>query len=136
MNKVLYYYYLIKNNNNNNNNNNRPPLYWNQKRCSVLHVKRGAQVLDESGMRINETATITTLGEGNRPIQTHTHNASRLRVDENICVSDLEDGNQYKFLGFLETVRQEQKMFWSAQLRSFLRSMSIIWSSPCLITTV
>ena len=75
-------------------------------------------------------------GGGGGDGQTHTHNASRLRVDENICVSDLEDGNQYKFLGFLETVRQEQKMFWSAQLRSFLRSMSIIWSSPCLITTV
>ena len=87
-------------------------LQWNSKKCVVVHVQRG--------------------GDG----QTHTHNASRLRVDENICVSDLEDGNQYKFLGFLETVRQEQKMFWSAQLRSFLRSMSIIWSSPCLITTV
>ena len=71
MNKVLNYYYLIKNNNNNSNNNNnnsnnnnRPPLYWNQKKCSVVHVKRRAQVLDESGMRINETATITSLGEG------------------------------------------------------------------------
>ena len=39
--------------------------------------------------------------------QTYTHNTSGLRVDENICVSDLEEGNQYKFLGFLETVRQE-----------------------------
>ena len=24
-------------------------LHWNQKKCSVVHVKRGAQVLDESG---------------------------------------------------------------------------------------
>ena len=58
-------------------------------------------------------------GGGGGGGQTHTHNASGLRVDENICVSDLEEGNQYKFLGFLETVRQEQKMSWSAQLRSF-----------------
>ena len=30
-------------------------LHWNQKKCSVVHVKRGAQVLDESGMRMDET---------------------------------------------------------------------------------
>ena len=58
-------------------------------------------------------------GGGGLGEQTHTRNASGLRVDENICVTDLEEGNQYKFLGFLETVRQEQKMSWSAQLRSF-----------------
>ena len=29
-------------------------LHWNQKKCSVVHVKRGAQVLDESGMRMDE----------------------------------------------------------------------------------
>ena len=46
-------------------------------------------------------------GGGGGGGQTQTHNASRLRVDENICVSDPEDGNQYTFLGFLETVRQE-----------------------------
>ena len=30
----------------------------------MVHVKRGAQVLDESGMRMDETTTITALGEG------------------------------------------------------------------------
>ena len=39
-------------------------LHWNQKKCSVVHVKRGAQVLDESGMRMDETTTIMALGEG------------------------------------------------------------------------
>ena len=39
-------------------------LHWNQKKCSVVHVKRGAQVLDESGMRMEETTTIMALGEG------------------------------------------------------------------------
>ena len=38
--------------------------HWNQKKCSVVHVKRGAQVLDESGMRMDETTTIMALGEG------------------------------------------------------------------------
>ena len=31
-------------------------------------------------------------------------------VGENICVSDLDEGSQYKFLGVLETVRQEERM--------------------------
>ena len=30
-------------------------LHWNQKNCAVVHMKRGAQVLDESGMRMDET---------------------------------------------------------------------------------
>ena len=34
-------------------------LHWNQKKCSVVHVKRGTQVLDESGMMTDETTTIT-----------------------------------------------------------------------------
>ena len=38
-------------------------------------------------------------GGGEGAEQTHTHSASGLRVDENICVSDLEEGNQYKLLG-------------------------------------
>ena len=75
-------------------------LQWNSKKCAVVHVQWGR-------------------GGGGGVEQTHAHNAPGLRVDENICVSDLEEGNQYKFLGFLETVRQEQKMYWSAQLRSF-----------------
>ena len=37
-------------------------------------------------------------------LQTHTHDASGLRADDNIFVSNLEEGNQYKFLGVLETV--------------------------------
>ena len=36
-------------------------LHWHQKKCSVVHVKRGAQVLNESGMRMDETTTITAL---------------------------------------------------------------------------
>ena len=39
-------------------------LHWNQKNCSVVHVKRGAQVLDESDMKMDETTPIKSLGEG------------------------------------------------------------------------
>ena len=56
-------------------------LHWNQKKCSVVHVKRGAQVLEESGMRMDETTTIMALGEG----------------------------KHYKFLGVLENVRQDER---------------------------
>ena len=47
-----------------------------------------------------------------------------------ICVSDLEEGNHYKFLGVLETVRQEERMSLECAARKFLRRMSIIWSNP------
>ena len=38
-------------------------LHWNHKKCSVVHAKKGALVLNESGMRIDETTTIMALGE-------------------------------------------------------------------------
>ena len=57
-------------------------LHWNQKKCSVVHVKRGAQVLDESGMRMDKKTTITALGEG----------------------------KHYKFLGVLENVQQDERL--------------------------
>ena len=60
----------------------------------------------------------------------HTHDASGLRVDENIRVSDLNESNQHKFLGVLETVRQEETMSLECAAKEFLRRMFIIWSSP------
>ena len=38
--------------------------------------------------------------------------------------------NQYKFLGVLEPVRQEERMLLECTAKEFLRRMSIIWSSP------
>ena len=69
-------------------------------------------------------------GGGGAVQHTHTHDASGLRVDENICISDLGKGNQYKFLGVLETVRQEERMSLKCTAKEFLRRMSFIWSSP------
>ena len=77
-------------------------LHWNQKKCSVVQVKRGAQVLDESGMRMDETTTNTALGEG----------------------------KHYKFLGVLENVRQDERLALACAAEEYLRRISIIWSSP------
>ena len=79
-------------------------LQWNPKKCAVAHVQRG--------------------------VHTHTHDALGLRADDSICISDLKEGNQYKFLGVLESVRQEERMSLECAAKEFLRRMSIIWSSP------
>ena len=77
-------------------------LHWNQKKCSVVHVKRGAQVLDESGMKMDETTTITALGEG----------------------------KHYKFLAVLENVRQDERLALARAAKEYLRRISIIMVQP------
>ena len=77
-------------------------LHWNQKKCSVVHVKRGARVLDESGMWMDETTIIRALREG----------------------------KQYRFLGVLENVRQDERLAPACAAKEYLRRISIIWSSP------
>ena len=79
-------------------------LQWNPKKCAVAHVQRW--------------------------VHTHTHDALGLWVDESIYISNLEEDDQYKFLGVLESVRQEERMSLDCAARDFLRRMSIIWSSP------
>ena len=76
-------------------------LQWNPKKCAVAHVQRG--------------------------VHTHNHDALGLRVDESICISNLEEGDQSKFL---ESVRQEERMSLDCAAREFLRRMSTIWLSP------
>ena len=68
----------------------------------MVHVKRGAQVLDESGMRMDETTTITALGQG----------------------------KPYKFLCVVENVRQDEQLALACAAKEYLRRISIIWSSP------
>ena len=75
-------------------------LEWNPKKCAVGHVQRG--------------------------VHTHTHDALGLRVDQSICISNLEEGEQYKLLGVLESVRQEERMSLDCAAREFLRRMSMI----------
>ena len=60
---------------------------------------------------------------GGGGVHTHTHDTLRLRVEESMCVSDIIEGSQYKFLGAGE-IRGEDVV--SGQLRSSPQ----IWSSP------
>ena len=59
-------------------------------------------MLDESGTRMDETTTITALGEG----------------------------KHHKFLGVLENVRQDERLALACAAKEYLRRISIIWSSP------
>ena len=65
-------------------------------------------MLDESGMRMEKTTTITALGEG----------------------------KHYRFLGVLEKVRQDERLALACAAKEYLRRVSIIWSTPYLIGTV
>ena len=80
------------------------------KKCAVVHVRRR--------------------------VETHTHDALGPRVDENICVSDLEEGNQYKFWGVLETAKKEVKMSLECAAKELFRRCLSSGQVPCLITTV
>ena len=77
-------------------------LKWNPNKCAVVHVRRGV----------------------------HTHDASRLRLDDSARVPDLEEGKQYKFLGVLESVIQEDRLSLECVAKEYLRRMSVIWTSP------
>ena len=59
----------------------------------------------------------------------HTHDASGLRLDDSARVPDLQEGKQYKFLGILESVIQEDRLSLECA-KEYLRRMSVIWTSP------
>ena len=74
------------------------------KKCAVAHEQRG--------------------------VRTHAHDALRRRVDKSMCVADPEEGNQYKFLDVLESVREEERISLECAAKEFLHRMSIIGSTP------
>ena len=57
-------------------------LQWNPKKCSTIHVRKGVQVQDSLGIKMDESTVITSLKEG----------------------------TQYKFLGVLENLKQDDKL--------------------------
>ena len=57
---------------------------------------------------------------------------SLLMSDGNVKIPTLEDGQQYKFLGVLETLWQEERIVLRCAAREYLRRLSVIWSSPLL----
>ena len=77
-------------------------LHWNPKKCNVLHVKRGTQVQDAVGTKL----------------------------DQSSVVESLKPGTSYKFLGVQETVTQDEKLALECAAKVYLRRLSGIWSSP------
>ena len=76
-------------------------LRWNEKKCAVVHVKRGC-VKQTENMEIDELKSIKSLGEE----------------------------STYKFLGVLENSKQEDKLVLENTSKEYLRRLAIIWSSP------
>ena len=76
-------------------------LQWSPRKCAVVHIRRGVHSQQNFGSDI----------VGDR-------------------VPTLEEGRQYKFLGVLETLVQEEKMVLELAAKEYLRRLSVIWSSP------
>ncbi|CAH3173623.1 unnamed protein product, partial [Porites evermanni] len=53
-----------------------------------------------------------------------------MRMDETTTITALGDGKHYKFLGVLENVRQDERLALACAAKEYLRRISIIWSSP------
>ena len=77
-------------------------LKWNEKKCAVIHVKRGQVEQGSVDIKIADL----------KPIK---------------C---LDQHNTYKFLGVFENTKQEDKQVLEAAAKTYLQRLSIIWSSP------
>ena len=78
-------------------------LIRNPTKCDLAHCKRGVRVAESTGL---------------------------LMSDENVKIPTLEDAQQYKFLGVVESLRQEERTVLRCDAREYLRRLSMIWSSP------
>ena len=58
---------------------------------------------------------------------THVADSVELKVDGNAKVSSLEDGQQYKFLGVLVSLKQEEKLALQSAAIEYLWRLSVIW---------
>ena len=76
-------------------------LEWNSMKCAVIHVKRG-ECLNSEG----------------------------IKPDESSLIASLNDGEEYKFLGVLESLMQEEQLALDIASKSYLQRLAIIWSSP------
>ena len=72
-------------------------LKWNEKKCAVIHVKRGQVEQGSGDMKIADL----------KPIK---------RVDQH---------NTYKFLGVFENTKQEDKQLLEAAAKTYLQRLSI-----------
>ena len=53
-----------------------------------------------------------------------------IKMDESTVITSLKEGTQYKFLGVLENLKHDDKHALKVAAKVFLRRMSVIWSSP------
>ena len=77
-------------------------LEWNERKCSVAHVKRGTLEPEES-----ESA-----GDSEREVKS------------------LSEGSHYKFLGVMENTKQDDDLSLQIAGKAYLQRLSLIWSSP------
>lgn len=77
-------------------------LEWNEKKCSVVHMKRGK--LQSTG--------------------------GDILIDDDMLVKALVNGEFYKFLGVPEADRQEVDKFMQRLTKELTQRVSVIWSSP------
>ena len=73
-------------------------LIWNEKKCSIAHIKKG--VLDSTN-----------------------HNDRQ-------SITNLKDGETYRFLGILENTQQEDSKVLETTSKTYQQRLSVIWSSP------
>ena len=78
-------------------------LKWNEKKCAVIHVKRGQveQGSEQTDMKIADL----------KPIKS------------------LDQHNTYKFLDVFENTKQEDRQVLEVAAKTYLQRLSIIWFS-------
>ena len=76
-------------------------LQWNERKCAVVHVRRG---------RLQES-------EENRIVAGE-------------AIASLREDAQYKFLGVLENVKQQDGLVLEQAEKEYLKRLSVVWSSP------
>ena len=55
---------------------------------------------------------------------------SEVKLDESAVIARLKDGEQYKFLGVQENLKQEDNLVLNCAAEVYLKRVSVIWSSP------
>ncbi|PFX11816.1 Retrovirus-related Pol polyprotein from type-1 retrotransposable element R2 [Stylophora pistillata] len=76
-------------------------LQWNERKCAVVHVRRGRlQEPEENGIGAGE------------------------------AITSLREDAQYKFLGVLENVKQQDGLVLEQAEKEYLKRLSVVWSSP------
>ena len=55
---------------------------------------------------------------------------SDMKLDESVVIARLKDGEQYKFVGVQENLKQEDKLVLNCAAEVYLKRVSVIWSSP------